>query len=607
MSTHVILVGGFVGCMAALAVGQTDTAPAASAPLLFPQVRYFDGTDFQTGDVLVKNGKIEQLATKIPAVDDWQVIPCKGRTLLPGLIDSHVHAFFEGHMRQAILFGVTTELDMMSVPRMMSMMRRVQNRGGAQQRADIYSAGAAVTVENGHGTQFGFPVPTLRSAKDADAFVKARVDEGSDYIKIIYDDGWAFGIDFPTLTSEMLEASIRSAHKYDKLAVAHIGSRNGARDAIQFGIDGLVHLFADQPIAEPLLNEFVEKDVFVIPTTAVLAGVVGRSTVDTLLDEPAVSQLLTSENKANLRRSFPVRANSKSRWEHLKHNIQHLHDAGVDILAGTDAPNPNTVHGASMHHELELLVECGLSPAAALAAATSLPAKRFALHDRGAIQEGLRADLFLVDGDPSENIRATRQIANVWKAGRLIDRQWRFDAVQREQKSSITEAAADRPRPISDFEDGQLSSDFGSGWSPSTDKIMGGNSTTELTVVQQGANNTQHALQIRGSVREEQPAFAGAMFTPADGGMKPMNLSAHEMISFWVQGEDRDYQVMLFSQKRGFQPSTKTFRATKQWKEYRYKFSDFDGCDATDVMGLWFGTTQSGDFKLRVDQIGLQN
>ncbi|CAN5911452.1 hypothetical protein BH23ACT10_BH23ACT10_20020 [soil metagenome] len=103
------------------------------------------------------------------------------------------------------------------------------------------------------------------------------------------------------------------------------------------------------------------------------------------------------------------------------HNVGRLTAAGVPVLAGTDAPNPGTVHGASLHRELELLVMAGLSPGAALAAATSVAAEQFGLIDRGRVAPGLRADLVLVGGDPTTDITATRQLTGVWRGGERCD------------------------------------------------------------------------------------------------------------------------------------------------------------------------------------------
>jgi len=89
----------------------------------------------------------------------------------------------------------------------------------------------------------------------------------------------------------------------------------------------------------------------------------------------------------------------------------------VPLLAGTDTPGPGTTYGASVHKEMEHLVNAGLTPTSALAAATSATARAFRLTDRGRIKAGMRADLLLVNGDPTKEIRDTRHIVAVWKRG----------------------------------------------------------------------------------------------------------------------------------------------------------------------------------------------
>lgn len=103
-------------------------------------------------------------------------------------------------------------------------------------------------------------------------------------------------------------------------------------------------------------------------------------------------------------------------------NVLDLHRAGVDILVGTDVSVPmphlgGLAHGVSVHHELQLLVEAGLTPIEALRAATSATARRFSLWDRGTIEVGKRADLILVAGDPTQHISDTLSLVHVWKEG----------------------------------------------------------------------------------------------------------------------------------------------------------------------------------------------
>jgi len=112
----------------------------------------------------------------------------------------------------------------------------------------------------------------------------------------------------------------------------------------------------------------------------------------------------------------------------------------VPVLAGTDAANPGTTYGATMHRETELLVQAGLRPLAALAAATSGPARQFELADRGRIAPGLRADLILVAGDPTADILAIRAILRIWKLGHEVMR-------QRQGPLEGAEGAAAAPTP----------------------------------------------------------------------------------------------------------------------------------------------------------------
>jgi imidazolonepropionase-like amidohydrolase len=109
-------------------------------------------------------------------------------------------------------------------------------------------------------------------------------------------------------------------------------------------------------------------------------------------------------------------------YAYSRDSVAALHTAGVPILAGTDAASvpmlPHPVrHGESLHNELALLVDAGLTAVEALRSATVLPARYFDLDDRGAVAPGLRADLVLVEGNPLVDITATRRIRHVWCAG----------------------------------------------------------------------------------------------------------------------------------------------------------------------------------------------
>src|SRR5262249_31574598 len=399
------------------------TARQSGRAIVIKNVRIFDGSSvIPAGAVIIEGGKIKYVGKTIGPPDGAEIIDGTGHTLLPGLIDSHTHAYGDA-LKQAVMFGVTTELDMFTDHRMAAQMRKAQAEGKATDRADLFSAGTLVTAPRGHGTEYGMKIPTITAPDEAQAFVDARIDEGSDYIKIVYDDGKSYGLNIPTVSKETMAAVIASAHKRSKLAVVHIATLEGARDSIEAGADGLVHIFSDRAPDPGFARLVAAHRAFVIPTLTVTESVTGVAGGATLATDPALASALSPMDAANLKKTFPARPGAQLSYSAAEEAVRQLKAARVPILAGTDAPNPGTLHGASVHRELELLVKAGLTPVEALAAATSAPAAQFRLSDRGRIEPGRRADLLLVKGDPTADIKATHNIARIWKGGVEVDRQ----------------------------------------------------------------------------------------------------------------------------------------------------------------------------------------
>jgi hypothetical protein len=293
-------------------------------------------------------------------------------------------------------------------------------------------------------------------------------------------------------------------------------------------------------------------------------------------------------------------ASNPDRLARAIESVRRLHAAGVDILAGSDAPNPGTAHGASLHHELELLVRAGLSPTEALAAATSLPARRFALPERGRIAAGMRADLVLVEGNPLDDITATRAIDTVWKNGHAVERAVAAAATQAE---AVPEQAL-----VSDFDGDAIAASFGS-WQPTTDQMAGGASLVQHALAEGGALGSRGALRVSGEVK---PGFAfpwaGVMFFPASQPMQPVDLSSRSELVFLVRGDGRSYSAMLFSgpSVQGM-PSMQAFVAGPEWTEVRLPLAGFPGGDPAQVRGIAFTAGQPhGAFEFFSDVVELR-
>ncbi|WP_033296026.1 amidohydrolase family protein [Amycolatopsis jejuensis] len=388
--------------------------------------RVFDGREsLGIVDVEVADGRIVRVGGS--RHEGAELIDGTGATLLPGLIDAHTHTDADS-LRQALAFGITTELDMLSIPeRMIPLRAQVAESADL---ADVRSPSFGLTPAGGHPHQLRKgeddpPWPTAASRSEVPAFVEGRIGEGADYLKVLVEDGHLFGSRLPRLAPELVAATVREGHARGKTVLAHAMTVAAAEQVVDAGVDGLTHLFFDRPCPAELVEKIAAAGIFVIPTLTVIASITGQPTE--LAEDPRVRPKLTPAWLDNL--SGAIATSPPENFGNALATLAALREAGVDILAGTDAAHlgaPGMAHGASLHDELRLLVSAGFTPLEALRSATSVPAQRFSLDDRGRIEPGRRADLVLVDGDPTRTIGDTLSIRQVWRGG---EAQRRFFAV----------------------------------------------------------------------------------------------------------------------------------------------------------------------------------
>ena len=387
----------------------------------------FDG-ERAIGDqvVVIEGAHVRAVGGEVPL--GASIFDARGGTLLPGLIDSHVHTDMDG-LRDALKFGVTTELEMMG--RWSARQRKeIAQRNDI---ADVRSPGMGVTPKGGHPTQYmsssnnlvmrlvmPFIFPFTQTPEEAVKFVDKQIAGGADYIKVFIEDGSCVGYPgLPTPDDATLRATVGEAHRNHKLVIAHVTTVAGTRQAIDAGVDGLGHLFFDSAPSAQLVADIAASGAFIIPTLVTISTAFGNDAAWLAADE-RVKARLNQTWLESLSRSANVYP--QGNLEDAFATIRALRDAGVDILAGCDVSEPlpmlgGLAHGASLHHELQLLVAAGLTPIEALRAATSTPARRFGLADRGRIVPGALADLLLVDGDPLTDIADTLSTRAVWHRG----------------------------------------------------------------------------------------------------------------------------------------------------------------------------------------------
>ncbi len=579
--------------------------PTPSGTFVVRDAQLFDGERvWQRADVLVRDGLIAEVAESLQVAESVAVVDGSGRTLMPGLIDAHVHSW-GGARRQMLRFGVTTALDMFTDPGQLAGFRRDRESLASHEEADVWSAGALVTARGGHGTQFGVAIDTYDDPAQASEVVRTRLASGSDFIKLVVDDGHAYGdaIDLPTLDAPRIDALLDATRAANTRAVVHVAAIDSALAVAAAGADGLVHVFSDRIASDAEVRALGDARMFVIPTLTVIAGLAGQSPGPGLADDPIITPWLDPAQRDTLRAEFPAPYRRESHLRVGLANVIALHRAGVPILAGTDAGNPGTAHGASMHGELRLLVDAGLTPLEALRSATSIPADRFGLADRGRIAVGLRADLLLLDGDPLTRIEDTRKIALIWKNGH---------ALPRPPVDAPNGGDSVQPRPAalealhSHFDEDSLQASHGLDWIVSTDRVVGGRSNAQL---QRIADPGGGWLRVGGTLAEGAPyPWAGALLPVHSMTLAPADASALSEIRLRIRGEPRQLMVMLLTGEQiAGVPAMQMIEIGPQWRAIQLPLAAFAGADLQRLRAVSIAVgLPTGEFAFELDDFELR-
>jgi len=457
----------FLGALACLALAACHGAPPlvtrpkdADAHTVFTRASVLDVATGQIHagmDVLVSGDRIAAVAPQgtLTIPEGARRIDASGATLLPGLIDSHGHVGNgsappwageipdpDRNLQSYLYCGVTTVLDPADLASQ-AFERREDVARGKLVGPTIFAAGPMLTAEGGH------PVPVLEAltpwwigwyierqvTRQIDSPEKAREavaelhGEKADFVKVAVDsipDG------APRIRRELIGAIVGEAHHRGMRVVAHIGTLEDAIDAGESGVDAFMHMIYKDDLAPADVERVAG---FKIPMVATMGVFENYALVGERKREPTPLEIETVS--ADVLASFdqrPEGAISPSFLEFFqklrghrrqwRENIRALREAGVTILAGSDTQS-GVFPGPGLHRELALLIESGMTPAEAIRAAT-LDAARFLQKsedpDFGIVEAGKRADLLLVEGNPTFQIAALSRIRAVMKDGVVLER-----------------------------------------------------------------------------------------------------------------------------------------------------------------------------------------
>jgi enamidase len=393
-----------------------------------------DGTGnepIQNAMVVIEGNHFGHVGSRIKYSEDKSVIDLQNNTIMPGLIDCHLHlggltiekpgkaigrvsfidtvSFFWDYLRNyahrrrlAIESGVTTIRSAGDhYPHIIRLRDKIA--GGRLTGPRIFAVGPTITAPGGHpadtiykGNRYVIENATrqIADANIAREEVRGLAESGVDCIKAIYSDVDPMNTTHrvPKLSLNVLEAIADEAHKHNLRLMVHTGSPKEAMDSVKSGADSIEHGLLpggdSSEFCDELVRMMLDRGTYFVPTIAI---------------------------------AWAYKEKYPNVFLYLKKAVKKLYDAGVSIAAGTDSGTPGVVIGKGLHKELELLVEAGLSPMDAIIAGIRNAANNLGKgNELGTIEKGKLADMIVISGNPLEKIERTKDTKMVVKDGVVI-------------------------------------------------------------------------------------------------------------------------------------------------------------------------------------------
>jgi imidazolonepropionase-like amidohydrolase len=375
------------------------------------------------GYVIVDDDKFAEVGQGSPPAlgDDVKQVDLKSKSILPGLIDCHVHLRSDGladpraqqagdtdavallrsarNARRSLEAGITTIRDCGSRGGI-DFALRTGSQQGLCPTPRLVLSGLIICMTGGHGWQFGHEADGPDAVRQA---ARTQIKLGADNVKLIASGGIlspGSEIGAPQFTVEEMRAATEEAHAAGKISCAHAHGAIAIKNAVRAGVDSIEHGYL---IDDEGIQLMLDHDTYLVATSAAVRNVVKYGTA------------------AGVRPDVVRKAQSAIE-QHIA-GFKRAYKAGVKLAMGTDTGVPYTQHGNNLD-ELSYLVEMGLTPHEAISASTISAAKLLKMADRiGSIETGKLADFIIVDGDPIADIgilRDKNRITNVAIGGQMM-------------------------------------------------------------------------------------------------------------------------------------------------------------------------------------------
>ncbi|MSV27663.1 MAG: hypothetical protein EXQ52_02820 [Bryobacterales bacterium] len=416
---------------AALCLGLAVIGSAAAADTkVFSGGRIFDGTGkavIENGTIVVQDGRIAAIGSsrKVKAPKGARTIDVRGKTITPGLINTHGHvsdvegkrtgATEEGVINQLALFGrygITTVVSLGGEEPAAFRVREAQATAPLN-RARIFLAGTVITA---------------KTPEEGRQMVDKSADAKPDFIKIRVDDNLGTTQKIPP---DVYRAVIDQTHKRGLRLAVHYYYLDDAKDLVRSGADILAHSVRDRPVDDEFISLVKKNNIPYCPTlTRELSTFVYEDT-PAFFTDPFFLREASTQVMAGLKepaRQQTYRTNKlgqayKAALPTARNNLKRLSEAGVRIVMGTDSgANASRFEGYFEHLEMQMMADSGLSPETILISATGGAAKALKLEGIGTLEKGKWADIVVYDKNPLEDIGNTKSIVGVYIAGNEVRR-----------------------------------------------------------------------------------------------------------------------------------------------------------------------------------------
>ena len=417
-------------------------AHAQNPATLFEGARLIlgDGRTIENGALLVEGDTITRVGRKggIAAPAAATRVDLTGKTIMPGMVLAHGHiGYLRGttfarenytrdnlidHLNRYLYYGVVAMMSTGTDPGELPFQIRNSSHPGALFR----TAGAGLAApEASTGNLAMRSVPYgVTTEEEARRDVRELAAKKPDFVKIWVDDRNGT---VKKLSPALYRAIIDEAHKHGLRVVVHVYYLADARDLVEAGADGFLHLVRDEEMDDALVARMKAKKMFVTPNLSTSeAGTYTNKPA--WLDDPLLAESASPAMIKKVADVYAARAGGQPRtaalasYQKQQRSVARLAAAGVTIALGDDTGIENTFYGYGEHHELELMVAAGMTPMQVIVSATSTGAKLLKLDRLGTLARGKSADFIVLDANPLESIANTKKISKVYQRGVEVDR-----------------------------------------------------------------------------------------------------------------------------------------------------------------------------------------